>query len=51
MEVVTETNYVAETERMTIQRLPHLGNLSHIEAPNPDIIVDANKSLLTGELI
>jgi hypothetical protein len=43
MEGVTETKCGAETERMTLQRLP-----SHIQSSNPDTIVDANKSLLTG---
>jgi hypothetical protein len=38
----------AETEGMTIQRLPHLGNPSYIQSPNQETIVDANKSLLTG---
>jgi hypothetical protein len=46
MEGVTETTCGAETEGMTIQRLPHLGNPSHIQPPNPDTIADANKSLL-----
>jgi hypothetical protein len=31
MEGVTETKCGAETEGMTIQRLPHLGNPSHIQ--------------------
>jgi hypothetical protein len=43
MEGVTETKWGAETERMTIQRLCHLG--IH---PNPDTIVAANKCLLAG---
>jgi hypothetical protein len=38
----------AETEGKAIQRLPHLGNPSHIQTPNPDTIVDAGKYLLTG---
>jgi hypothetical protein len=42
------TKYGAETEGMTIKRLPHLGISSHIQPPNPDTIVDANKCLLTG---
>jgi hypothetical protein len=45
--VIPETKCGAETEGMTIQRLPHLGNSSDIQSPNPDTIVDANKSLLT----
>jgi hypothetical protein len=40
MEGVTETKCGAETEGMTIQRL-------HIQSPNPDTFVDANKCLLT----
>jgi hypothetical protein len=47
MEGVTETKYEAETEGMTIQRLPHLG-LHPIQLPNPDTMADANKCLLTG---
>jgi hypothetical protein len=35
----------AETEGMTIQRLPHP---SHIQPPKPDTVVDANKCLLAG---
>jgi hypothetical protein len=31
MEGVTETKCEAETEGMTIQRLPHLGNPSYIQ--------------------
>jgi hypothetical protein len=48
MEGVTETKFRAEIEGMTIQKLPHLGNPSHKQPPNPDTIIDANKSLLTG---
>jgi hypothetical protein len=48
MEGVTETKCEAETEGMTIERLPPPGDLSHKQPPNPDTIVDANKSLLTG---
>ena len=48
MEGVTETKCGAETEGMTIQRLPHLGNPSHKQPPKPDTIEDANKSFLTG---
>jgi hypothetical protein len=44
----TETKLREETEGMTIQMLPHLGiypiNNHHSQA----LIVDANKSLLTG---
>jgi hypothetical protein len=35
-----------ETEGKAIQKLPHLG--THIQPPNPDMIADAKKSLLTG---
>jgi hypothetical protein len=45
---VTEIKFRAETEGMTVQRLPHLGNLSHRQASNPYTIVDVKKSLLTG---
>jgi hypothetical protein len=48
MEGVTETSSGAETERMTIQKLPHQGYPSQIQPPNPDTIADANKSLLKG---
>jgi hypothetical protein len=41
IEGVTKTNCGAETEGMTIQRLPTWGS------PIPDTIVDAYKSLLT----
>ena len=44
MEVVTEANCGAETEGMAIQRLPHLGVQSHKQLPNPDTILEANKS-------
>ena len=47
MEGVSETKFGAETEGMTIQRLPP-GDPSHKQLPNPDTIADANKSLLTG---
>jgi hypothetical protein len=43
---VTETKFRAETEGRTIQRVPHLGIPP--TPLNPDTIVDANKSLLTG---
>jgi hypothetical protein len=49
MEGVTETKCGAETEGMTIQRLPHLGIHPIQKSPNPDTFVDANKSLLTGD--
>jgi hypothetical protein len=45
---VTETQCGAKTEGKAIQRLPYLGNPSHIQSPNSDTIVDANKCLLTG---
>jgi hypothetical protein len=48
MEGVTEIKCEAETEGMTIQRLPHLGDPSHKNPPNQDTIADANKILLTG---
>ena len=44
----TETKFGAETEGKAIQKLLHLGNLSHIQSSNPDTIVDADKCLLTG---
>ena len=43
MEGVTETKFRAETEENAPPRDP-----SHIQSPNPDTIVDANKCLLTG---
>jgi hypothetical protein len=47
-EGVTETKCGVESEEMTIQRLTHLGgDSSHIQSPNPDTVVDANKCLLT----
>jgi hypothetical protein len=48
MEGVTETRCGAETKGMTSQRLPHLGIHPFKQPQNPDTIVDANKSLLTG---
>jgi hypothetical protein len=45
---VTETKFGAETEGMTIQRLPHLGIHPIKQPPNLDTMADANKSLLTG---
>ena len=47
MEGVIEIKCEAETEVMTIQRPP--GNPSHKQPPKPDIIVDANKILLTED--
>jgi len=45
----TETNFGAETEGKTIQRLPHLGiQPIYIQPPNPDNIADAKKCFLTG---
>jgi hypothetical protein len=35
----TETMCGAETEGKNIQRLPHLGDPSHIQSPNPDTTV------------
>jgi hypothetical protein len=43
-----ETMCGAETEGKAIQKLPHLGNPSHIQLPNPGTIVDAGKCLMTG---
>jgi hypothetical protein len=43
----TETNCGAETEEKAIQRLPYMGNLSHIQFPNQEAIVDAGKCLST----
>ena len=40
------TKCEAETEGKAIQRLPNLGNPSHIQLSNPDAIVDAGKCLL-----
>jgi hypothetical protein len=48
MEGVTETKCGAATEGMTIQRLPHLVVQPYKQPPNPDRIVEGNKSLLTG---
>ena len=39
----TETKCGAETEEKTIQKPPPPGDPSHIQSPNPDTIVDANK--------
>ena len=46
MEGVTEIKCKAETEGMTIQRLPPPRNPSHKQLPNTDTIVGTNKSLL-----
>jgi len=43
-----EAKFGAETEGKTIQRLPHLGDSSHIQIPNLDNIADAKNCLLTG---
>jgi hypothetical protein len=47
MEGTVEKKFGAETEGMTIQRLPHLGPY-HKQPPIPDIIAVANKSLWAG---
>jgi hypothetical protein len=46
MEGVTGTKCGVETKGTTIQRLSHLGIHPKKQPPNPDTIVDANKSLL-----
>jgi hypothetical protein len=38
----------AETEEKAIQKLPFLGNPSHLQTPNPDTIADSKKYLLAG---
>jgi hypothetical protein len=44
-----ETKFGPETEGKVIQRLPHLEIYPiHIQSPNPDTIVNANKCLLIG---
>jgi hypothetical protein len=48
MEGGTETKFRAMTEGNIIQRLPHPGDPSHIQPPNPDTIAYARKILLTG---
>jgi hypothetical protein len=48
MEGVTETKFEAEMEVRAIQRLPHPGNPSHKQPPNPDTIAYTSKTLLTG---
>jgi hypothetical protein len=35
-------------EGKAIQRLPYLGNTSHMQPPNPDTIADSKKCLMTG---
>ena len=47
MEGVTETKFGAETKGVTIETVPPR-DPSYKQPPNPDTIVDANKSLLTG---
>jgi hypothetical protein len=47
MEGAAETKFIAETEGITSRNCPP-GVTSHKQPPNPDTIVDANKSLLTG---
>ena len=46
MDGVTEKKCGAETEGMTIQRLPPPVDPSHIQSPNSNTIVDTNKCLL-----
>jgi hypothetical protein len=48
MEGVTDSKCRAESEGMTINRLPQLGIHPNIQLPNPNTTVDANKCLLTG---
>ena len=43
MEGVTESKFGAEMEERTIQRLPHPGDPSHKQPPNPDTIAYASK--------
>ena len=43
----TKTKYGGETGEKTIQKLPDLGNPSHIQSPNPDTIVDTKNCMLT----
>jgi hypothetical protein len=47
MEGVTETKFGAQTEGMTIQKLPPWESILQT-TPNPDTMADAHKSLLTG---
>jgi hypothetical protein len=44
----TETKCGAETEGKAIQETAPPGDPSHIQTPNTDTIVDAEKCLLTG---
>ena len=44
----TETKCGAETEEMTIQRLPHIGILAIYNHQTQTLVVDASKSLLIG---
>jgi hypothetical protein len=48
MERVTETKFRAEMEGRIIQKLPHLGDPSNKQPPNPDTITYASMILLTG---
>jgi hypothetical protein len=48
LEIVTETKFRAEVEGMAIYVLPHPGDPSHKQPPNPDSITYSNKILLTG---
>jgi hypothetical protein len=48
MEGVTETKFGAKMKGWTIQRLPHHGDPSHNQQPNPDTIAYASKILLEG---
>ena len=43
-----ETKCGAETEGKAIQRLPHLGDPSHIQTKPRDTVADAKKCVLTG---
>ena len=44
----TEAKFGAKMKGWTIQRLPHTGDPSHNQPPNPDTIAHASKSLLKG---
>ena len=46
MEGVTETKFGAKTKGWIIQRLPHPGNPSHNQSPNPDTVAYASKILM-----
>ena len=48
MEGVTETKFGAKMKGWTIHRLPHPGDPSHNQPPNPDTIAYASKILLEG---